>query len=130
MNKDIENHLSDYVLRGSLSDILEIEEGRICVLGIGYPIFVNDKGRITKIKDIKLDLETSSGLTYQLWSLNFINSTLQNSKRKTKILEIRKKAITLLIKTLSNLENSKSLQEVFTLLKNVEKERKSLKAEI
>ena len=55
--------MSDYILEQRFTEILNIEKNQILILGVEYPIFMNDIG-IDSIKNIKLDASISSKLMY------------------------------------------------------------------
>lgn len=129
MNTSLE-FLSDHILERKISEILRIKRNFIYILGIEFPVSVDNTGSFIKIKDIELDTFTSTKLTYQIWSLNFLNQKLQRSNDLYGTLELRKKVIELIITTMSNLKKSNTLRDVTHLLKNLERERNCIKKEI
>ncbi len=124
MNSNLE-FLSNHVLEKNVSEILKIEKDLIHILGVEFPVMVNDKGSFVKIKGIKLDEATSSKLTCHMWSLNFLNWTLQKSNNYFGFSDLRERVVKLLVTTMGNLENSDTLDDVVSLTTYLEKEERN-----
>jgi len=98
---------SDYVLDKKVEEILNIEKNLINIFGVKFPTSVDEKGSFAQIKGIKLDASTSSKLTYQMWSLNFLYRTLHKSNDQFGTFELRKKVTEVLTKVLKKLKKRK-----------------------
>lgn len=126
MNRSSLNLQSDYILKKRLIMFFDLPKNRSSILELEFPIFKNNDG-VVRINNIKLDAETSSRLTYQLCSLDFLITNLDDYKKQIQIFEIRKKTIRFFISTLMKLKSSKSLREIEFFLTEIENERKSVK---
>lgn len=119
--------LSEHIIERKEPEILRIEKDLIYILGVEFPILVDQKGSFIKIKEIDLDALTSTKLTYQMWSLNFLSLTLQRSIEQVGVPELRKRIVKLIISTLGELTQSCSLQDVILLVDHLEEERNCIK---
>ena len=126
MNSNLE-FLSNHILGNNITEVLKIEKNRIHILGIGFPLLVDERGDLVKINNLSLDEKTSSRLTYLLWSLNFLNKKFQKSNDQFDALELRGRVVKLLITSIYNLEKSDTYDDVKTVMKYIEEERDYIK---
>ncbi|MFT5892386.1 MAG: hypothetical protein ACI9Y7_002496 [Dokdonia sp.] len=126
MNSNLE-FLSNHILGNNITEVLKIEKNLIHILGIGFPLLVDERGDLIEVKDLQLDEKISSRLTYLLWSLNFLNKKFQKSNDQFDALELRERVVKLLITSIYNLEKSDTYEDVKTVMKFIEEERDYIK---
>ncbi|WP_299210479.1 hypothetical protein [uncultured Dokdonia sp.] len=126
MNSNLE-FLSNHILDNNITEVLKIEKNLIHILGIGFPLLVDERGDLVEINNIRLDEKTSSRLTYLLWSLNFLNKKFQKFNSQHDTLELREKVVKLLITSIYNLEKSDTYEDIKTVVKLIEDERDYIK---
>lgn len=122
MNSNLE-FLSNHILGNNITEVLKIEKNLIHILGIGFPLLVDERGDLVEINNLSLDEKTSTRLTYLLWSLNFLSKKFQ----KQSALELRERVVRLLITSIYNLEKSDNYDDVKTVIKYIEEERDYIK---
>lgn len=119
--------LSNHILENGITEILKIEKNLIYILGIEFPLSVDNRGGFVKIKNINLDSKTSSRLTYLIWSLNFLNRTFHKPNDEFETSQLKERVVRLLITAIYNLEKSSTLEGVKEIIKNIEEERNFIK---
>ena len=122
MNSNLE-FLSNHILGNNITEVLKIEKNLIHILGIGFPLLVDERGDLVEINNLSLDEKTSTRLTYLLWSLNFLSKKFQ----KQSALELRERVVRLLITSIYNLEKSDNYDDVKTVIKYIEDETHYIK---
>lgn len=129
MNNSTIEFFSSYILENKVSNALKINNYRLQLLGIEFPIQVNESGGITSINSLKLDSLISSRLTYEIWSLDHFHSNMSRAggNHEENIVQIRKKAIKLLVSVLAELKTKTTEKEVVSLIENIHKKKRKIK---
>jgi len=119
------NFFLSYILENKMNEILKINRNRLCLLGVDFPINVNETGSIIEVNNIELDTYNSGRLTYEVWSLDCLNSHLIQEKEDAagRILQLRKKSIRLLISVLTKLSEITAEIDVSSFIENIKSER-------
>ncbi|HWK05311.1 MAG TPA: hypothetical protein VNS58_16840 [Puia sp.] len=125
MNNSSMNFFLSYILENKMNEILKINRNRLCLLGVDFPINVNETGSIIEVNNIELDTYNSGRLTYEVWSLDCLNSHLIQEKEDAagRILQLRKKSIRLLISVLTKLSEITAEIDVSSFIENIKSER-------
>lgn len=129
MNNSTIEFFSSYILENKVSDALKVNNYKLQLLGIEFPIQVDEVGGITTINSLKLGSLISSRLTYEIWSLDHFHSKMSRvvGNPEENIVQIRKKAIKLLISVLAELKTKTTEKEVVSLIENIRKRRRKIK---
>lgn len=126
MNSNLE-FLSNHIIANDITEILKIEKNRIHILGIEFPLLVDERGDLVEVNHLILDEKTSSRLTYLLWSLNFLNKKFQKHNNEYETLGLREKVVRLLITSIYNLEKSTTYEDIKAVMRRIEEERDYIK---
>lgn len=132
MNNSSREFFLSYILENKVADALKINHHRLQLLGIEFPTHVNEAGSIVLVNGIELDALTSRRLTYEIWSLDHLNSSLIKTSyaQHEGVQQLRKKSIELLIRVLAELKNSTTINEIVSLVESIEEERRTIKNEL
>lgn len=132
MNNSSREFFLSYILENKVADALKINNHRLQLLGIEFPVHVNEAGSIVLVNDVELDALTSRRLTYEVWSLDHLNTNLIKTghEQADQVLLLRKKSIELLIRILAELKNRTNINDIVSLVERIEKERRVIKNEL
>lgn len=132
MNNSSREFFLSYILENKVADALKINHHRLQLLGIEFPIQVNEAGSVVLVNGIEPDALTSRRLTYEIWSLDHLNTSLIKTSyaQQEGVQQLTKKSIELLIRLLAELKSSTTINEMITLIESIEKERRTIKNEL
>ncbi|WP_212003972.1 hypothetical protein [Chitinophaga sp. HK235] len=121
-----------YILENRITDVVKINNDCLHLLGTELPIKVNETGSIVSIRNSQLDQPLSARLTYELWSLSYLNACLMHAREDGSgiILQLRINAIELLVETLAQLEDEITGNDIIAIIEDVANGRMSIKNEL